>query len=86
MIRNALFFVPFALFTSCAAANVNLTNGAEQVRVVKGDPPPDFREVGPIEVAHGSGCGGFGEKGSYEGRTTFSRTGRCSSARTTSNS
>jgi hypothetical protein len=51
---------------SCEAAPVAVAPEAKQVTVAKADPPPGSREIGPLEVRHGSGCGGFGEKGTYE--------------------
>lgn len=61
-------FVAFA-FTGCGgvAARIDLVPGAAEVRTAKSDPPPAFVEIGPIEAVHGSGCGGFGKLGTYEG-------------------
>ena len=51
----------------CAAAIPELTADAERVRIQKGDAPRGYAEIGPVSAIHGSGCGGFGERGSYEG-------------------
>lgn len=40
---------------------------ATEVTVAKADPPPGSADLGPIEAAHGEGCGGFGERGTFEG-------------------
>jgi hypothetical protein len=40
---------------------------ANEVKVGKADPPPGSTDLGPIEAAHGQGCGLFGEHGSLEG-------------------
>jgi hypothetical protein len=44
-----------------------LSPGAPDVEFGKSDPGPGFVELGPIESSHGSGCGLYGTKGSYEG-------------------
>jgi Domain of unknown function (DUF4156) len=51
---------------SCEAAPVAVAPEAKQVTVAKADPPAGSREIGPLEVTHGRGCGGFGERGTYE--------------------
>jgi hypothetical protein len=58
-----------ALLSSCGGkASVEpLSAEATAVTVRKGDAPPGSQEVGTIEGEHGSGCGAFGEKGTYEG-------------------
>jgi hypothetical protein len=40
---------------------------AADVAIGKADPPPGAADLGPIEAAHGDGCGGFGETGTFEG-------------------
>jgi hypothetical protein len=40
---------------------------ASSVRVGKGDALPSDIEIGPISGVHGTGCGGIGFKGEYEG-------------------
>ncbi|MDX2021263.1 MAG: DUF4156 domain-containing protein [Deltaproteobacteria bacterium] len=49
------------------APAVVLRPGANAVKVAKAEPPDGCVEVGPIEAIHGSGCGGFGREGTYEG-------------------
>ncbi|MEO7095844.1 MAG: DUF4156 domain-containing protein [Polyangiales bacterium] len=44
-----------------------LTWGASRLHVGKSDPDPACEELQPIEAVHGDGCGGFGERGSYNG-------------------
>jgi hypothetical protein len=52
----------------CAVAKpVAVTPSGAAVEVGKGDPPHGAKELGPIEAIHGHGCGGFGERGTYEG-------------------
>jgi hypothetical protein len=52
----------------CATADVpELAAGGQRLRTGKSDPDPGMRELGPIEAINGSGCGGFGAKGTYEG-------------------
>jgi hypothetical protein len=57
------------LLLSCgAAAQVEpISPEAEKVIVRKSDPPSTATDLGPLEVEHGSGCGGYGRQGSYEG-------------------
>lgn len=65
--KLAFLLVMVVAAAGCAeAAPVSLTPAAQQVEARKSDPPPGAREIGPVEVTHGSGCGGFGEKGAYE--------------------
>jgi hypothetical protein len=51
----------------CAAEIPQLTPGAQRLRTGKSDPDPSMRELGQIEAVNGSGCGGFGTRGTYEG-------------------
>lgn len=52
----------------CATADIPaLSPVAQKVTIRKGDPSDDYKEIGPISVSNGSGCGGFGELGTYEG-------------------
>lgn len=52
---------------SCAEATpVAVAPAAQHIEIGKADPPQGSRDLGPIEVSHGSGCGGFGAKGTYE--------------------
>ena len=53
------------------APHATLMPGAETVRTGTSDGAPDAVELGPVEVSHGSGCGGFGEAGTYEGAYTL---------------
>jgi len=61
------------ILASCVANAVPLTPGGQAVLARKSDPPRGAQEIGPIEVTHGSGCGGFGEKGTYEGALALLR-------------
>src|SRR5690606_16748028 len=49
------------------AAIPTLTDGGRAIQTGTRDATHGLEEVGPIEVSNGSGCGGFGRKGSYEG-------------------
>jgi Domain of unknown function (DUF4156) len=62
-------FVVIAVLLACgAAAKVQpVSVQAQSVTVRKSDPPPEAKEVGPIESEHGNGCGLYGKKGTYEG-------------------
>lgn len=44
-----------------------LAPAAAAVRVGKTDADPSCRDLGPIEIAHGDGCYGTGDLGTYEG-------------------
>lgn len=56
------------VIAGCATASVpRLSPAAQEVRTGKGDPPGEMQELGPVEATNGSGCGGFGERGTYEG-------------------
>jgi hypothetical protein len=61
--------VELASLGACAssAAVPPLTPEAKELRVGKSDPDPGCREMQPIEVSHGDGCGSMGERGSYLG-------------------
>lgn len=48
-----------------AAAEVRLDPGGSGVRTGTGD-PQGMVELGPIEVEHGHGCGGYGRAGTYD--------------------
>ena len=70
MRKYTLFIlVMAALAMGCVAkASVpKMSPRAQVVRTGKGDPGPGMHEVGPVEASNGSGCGGFGTEGSYEG-------------------
>ena len=43
-----------------------MTSGAESVRIGRDNPPEGMTEIGPIEGTDGHGCGGFGERGTYD--------------------
>jgi hypothetical protein len=54
--------------SACATAEIPPVQGpAAAVKIGKSDPTPDMQEIGPIEARNGSGCGAFGELGSYDG-------------------
>jgi hypothetical protein len=66
----ATFLVAVA---SCQATPVAVSPAAQSVDVEKGDPGSGAKEIGPIEVAHGGGCGGFGDRGAYESAVAMLR-------------
>ena len=60
------------LLTACpvpSASVPELTEPGSEVEVSKASPPPNSREVGPVEGSHGRGCGYFGSMGTLEGAT-----------------
>jgi hypothetical protein len=65
----------FVLLVACSTTppQVKLTPQAANVRTGKDDPPAELVEAGPVEATHGSGCGGFGKVGTYEGAYTLLR-------------
>ncbi len=62
----AAAFLPGALLAACQARPEAVTPGAQAVHVSKSDPPASAKNLGPIEVVHGHGCGLNGAKGSYD--------------------
>jgi hypothetical protein len=56
------------LFVSsgCGVSTAQLAPGAENIRVSKGDPGPNCREIGPISGESGAGAGIYGARGTYE--------------------
>lgn len=66
ILNNPLLLVIF-LLAGCAAVPVDYRwDKARNVKVKKADPPSYCKEVMPIEVTHGNGCGGFGARGDYK--------------------
>jgi hypothetical protein len=60
--------------SGCGGASVDpVLPQAEIVKVGKEPPPEGARALGPIDVAHGSGCGLLGDRGSYEGAVALAR-------------
>jgi hypothetical protein len=56
------------LLLSCGAAPATLlTPQGQAVETGRGPPPIGARNLGPIDASHGSGCGLFAVRGSYEG-------------------
>lgn len=53
--------------TAKPAPSPQQVEAAYRVTVGKNDAPPDAVELGPIEAAHGSGCGSWGQRGTFEG-------------------
>jgi hypothetical protein len=51
---------------SCEATPVAVAPAAQRIEIRKADPPKGAREIGPIEAMHGSGCGLYGAKGTYD--------------------
>lgn len=58
------------VLAGCAASPGALETGATKIRVAKADPPENYEELGPVSGSNGSGCGGYGAQGSYEGAVT----------------
>lgn len=51
---------------SCAfSKEIKLATGAESVRVVKSDPPDNYKSIGTITGIDGGGCGYYGYFGEY---------------------
>jgi len=62
------------LLAACAAGPVTLTRDGQRVQVGKSDPDrSQYDEIATVEAVHGSGCGGFGTQGSYEGAYSLLR-------------
>jgi hypothetical protein len=67
--KTALLLIALLAFAcvTTTAADIPLTSGATKVKTGKADADPgQYEEVGPIEASSGSGCGGFGSRGTYE--------------------
>jgi hypothetical protein len=71
MRRSALlgFGIAAAALSGCgvAASVPPVSATAAKVNVVKSDPPAGAQLIGPVEGTHGSGCGMYGRKGTFEG-------------------
>jgi hypothetical protein len=66
--RRLPFLLAVLVGPACVTAEIPPVQGpAAAVKIGKADPTPDMQEIGPIEARNGSGCGAFGELGSYEG-------------------
>lgn len=63
MIRLILIAV---LLASCASAPP-VSRQAAQIHMAHNPPPGPAQFLGPLSVAHGQGCGGFGERGNLQG-------------------
>lgn len=61
------------VFAGCLASVPSVSSRGNSVRTGRGDPGPDYMELGSITATHGSGCGGFGAKGSYDGAYALMR-------------
>jgi hypothetical protein len=72
MNRTLILFPLLLIGCFATAATPALLAGSERIRIGKSD-PAGLVELGPIEAVHGSGCGGFGEKGTYDGAVTVLR-------------
>lgn len=62
-----LILVSGIMYGCATAKGIPLNAGADKIEIGKRDPDSNMMSIGPIEVIHGSGCGGFGAKGTYEG-------------------
>jgi hypothetical protein len=70
---SSVFVCVFVAF-GCGGASVDpLLPRAEAIKVGKDPPAPGAKELGSIDVAHGSGCGLIGDRGSYEGAIALAR-------------
>ena len=56
-----------AVCVGCSAAPVAVTPAGATVTIGRSDAADGCTEIGPIEVSHGHGCGGFGAEGDYAG-------------------
>jgi hypothetical protein len=64
---SVILFGIAVLVSSCSSAKpIQLVPGALDVKVAKGDPPDNFREVGQVTAQDGQGCGLYGFRGTYE--------------------
>lgn len=62
--RNAITVLAMLAVAGCATPP-HLNEGADRVQVSKSDPPPGSVYVTELSGNDGSGCGGFGYKGSF---------------------
>lgn len=67
VMRHIAICAALVFVGGCVSAPIQLTTGAEKVRVAKSDPPHDYAEVGHLTGSDGAGCGAFGSRGTYEG-------------------
>lgn len=54
------------LGSGCANPPVRMNSAAEAVQVGRSDPADNFSLLGPVTAQDGSGCGGFGRRGTYD--------------------
>ena len=67
MISTTTVIVAVSTLTGCHSAGpMQLTLGAIDVKVGKGDPPDNFEEVAQIIGRDGAACGLYGFRGTYE--------------------
>ncbi len=69
----ALVGILFSIAGCVTVPPMQLQPGARNVQVAKADPGDNYEIIGPVSGFDGSGCGGFGYKGSYERATTSLR-------------
>ncbi len=71
--KTFLMILILAVLAGCHdIETVDLTKGASKVKIFrKNDPPPSCEEIRPFSAVSGSGCGAFGDVGSYE--ATYNR-------------
>lgn len=66
MLRVILPTISLLLVGCAAGPEVRLSSGATNVKIAKSDPADNYKEIGPITASDGSGCGGFGYRGTYD--------------------
>jgi hypothetical protein len=72
--KRDLALLPLSFVLACGGASVApVIPQAETVKVGKDRPAPGSKELGPVDVEHGSGCGILGDRGSYEGAVALAR-------------
>ena len=64
---NLSMLLSSLLFTGCVSAPVvQLAEEGRAVKIAKSDPADNYTEIGPITATDGTGCGGFGYRGTYD--------------------
>lgn len=65
ILRFVIAGVMIVVLQGCASKAVIPIDGTDRVKVVKSDPPSNYKMIAPITATDGSGCGAFGSVGSY---------------------
>ncbi len=66
MLKKITLLMFVLYLVGCAAPAVKLQDSGRAVKVGKSDPTDNYSELGPITAIDGSGCGGFGYRGTYD--------------------